>query len=436
VQGSIDLSVVGNVEERSDPQLGPIVAVHVPGRVFLLAPAEGGGDLKFWLDGLRAWRGYLKHMRYDEEEAANAGLMSGNLWKKGVRGMRGKGLGWKQRYFTQIGDWLFYYEQSGVTALGRIDLTDISWIYFPRPNPRRKFKLHTLRDDRIWTLRCETDAELEMWKTGVLKYSQNGPPADSKLARESKDWGDRVSMMDGIVEKQPTITVAPDDVPISHSIISEDASTASVIVTSSSAPSSPVIASRFVSVKCSKCAAVCCGARRTCSSCNAKLRVVAADTATFSTNRRMTRLPPLPAQMPPKSDKVAHQAWKELARRYKQAGIEPQLLRGSGDPASAPLSSSPLLSLTASSSGAALAAAISPATAAASAAAESGVSASDSDENDDDDAVILFNEKNGGLSAGPSGSLPQFPVATPPPSSPAPNKCPTDEILKLKITHL
>jgi hypothetical protein len=97
-----------------------------------------------------------------------------------------QGLGWKQRYFTQIGDSLFYYSQSGLTALGRIDLTDVSWIYFPRPNPRLKFKLHTLADDRVWTLRCESESELEMWKAGVLKYCQNGPPVDSKLARESK----------------------------------------------------------------------------------------------------------------------------------------------------------------------------------------------------------------------------------------------------------
>ncbi len=94
VQGSIDLSTVGNVEERVDPQLGPIIAVHSPGRVFLLAPAEADGatGLKFWVEGLRAWRSYLRYMRYDEEEAASAGLMSGNLWKKGVRGMRGKGI--------------------------------------------------------------------------------------------------------------------------------------------------------------------------------------------------------------------------------------------------------------------------------------------------------------------------------------------------------
>ncbi len=55
------------------------------GACFVVAEA-----LRFWLDGFRAWRGYLTHLRYDEAEAATAGLMSGNLWKKGVRGVRGK----------------------------------------------------------------------------------------------------------------------------------------------------------------------------------------------------------------------------------------------------------------------------------------------------------------------------------------------------------
>jgi hypothetical protein len=159
-----------------------MIAVHVPGRVFLLVPSGGGPEnFKFWVDGFRAWRAYLTRVPYDEAAAATAGLMSGNLWKKGVRGVRGKGLGWKQRWFTQIGDSLFYYEQNGVTALGRIDLTDVSWVHFPKPNPRNKFKLFTLRENRVWTLRCDSEAELEVWRAGILQYCQNGPPVDSKV---------------------------------------------------------------------------------------------------------------------------------------------------------------------------------------------------------------------------------------------------------------
>ena len=361
LQGSIDLSVVRQVEERNDPQLGPIIAVHIPGRVFLLAPAVAtneseineSGDLpivssasassssraeqrlqqealvaeklKFWLAGLRAWRGYLQHLRYDEQEVAQAGLMSGNLWKKGVRGMRGKGLGWKQRYFTQIGDSLFYYEQSGLTALGRIDLTDVNWIYFPRPNRKRKFKLHTLRDDRIWTLRCDSETELEVWRAGILRYCQNGPPSESKLARESMNWPDRNSeqLEDSVDDMEPVS--APDLGQLFHSVITED-STSVVMRTSGSLPSVVGASERYVSLTCVKCSSINCCSRRICSNCGQKLRIVVESDPGFRLNRRMTNLPPLPINMPPKSDKEAHRAWKDLSRRYKEAGLDPSTL--------------------------------------------------------------------------------------------------------------
>jgi hypothetical protein len=329
VTGSIDLSTVGKVEERNDPNVGSVIAVHVPGRVFLLAPVEENNQeqLKFWLDGLRAWRGYLRHMKYDEGEAANAGLMSGSLWKKGVRGMRGKGLGWKQRYFTQIGDSLFYYDQTGITALGRIDLTDVSWIWFPKPNPKKKFKLHTLRDSRIWTLRCDSEAELEVWKEGILRYCQNGPPSDSKLARESMNWPDRgYSQVDG----QNLANDSSEDGemgsnPVSHSIITDD-STSLIIAptpTSASLASGKPKKLRYVSLKCTKCSQINNSSRKVCSNCGFKLRNVTTVDESLQSNRRMTALPPLPISMPPKSDKVAHRAWKDLARRYREAGINP-----------------------------------------------------------------------------------------------------------------
>ena len=359
-QGSIDLSQVRQVEERNDVQLGPIIAVHVPGRVFLLAPPEqqeeeggaasGAGHAsggaspsatsptsprrrkkhneaaanetrKFWLSGLRAWRGYLQHLKYDEKEIAEAGLMSGNLWKKGVRGMRGKGLGWKQRYFTQIGDSLFYYEQSGVTALGRIDLTDVNWVYFPRPNRKLKFKLHTLRDDRIWTLRCDSEEELEHWRAGVLRYCRNGPPSDSKLARESMNWPDRgdSQMFDaptsGGLPRSATsdsLDLAPDGTPLFHSVITDDST--SVVGASTSSGSLPHLGAleRYVSIKCNKCRSVNCSSRRFCSNCGQKVRAIVETDKSFESNRRMTNLPPLPVNMPPKVSSIVPELFVKL----------------------------------------------------------------------------------------------------------------------------
>ena len=100
-----------------------------------------------------------------------------------------------------------------------------------------------------------------------------------------------------------------------HSVISEDSNSVILIPPSSGGlapfPNSGLASSyRFVSVPCSKCSSVCCAARRNCSSCGAKLRSVQESETAFHTNRKMTKLPPLPAQAPSKSDRVAYQAFK------------------------------------------------------------------------------------------------------------------------------
>lgn len=374
-QGSIDLAAIGRVEERTDPAQGAMVAVHVPGRVFLMAPPPNAmpDTLRFWLTGFRAWRAYLSHMPYDEEEAAGAGLMSGNLWKKGVRGVRGKGLGWKQRYFTQIGDALFYYAQNGVTALGHIDLTDVSWVHFPKPNVRRKFKLYTLRDDRIWTLRCDTDAELETWRTGVLSYCSNGPPvSQAKLHRTFHDFsssGSDAPVATQAAEAATSSSSSPRAVALGSSSGGGGGGASTVVPPAAISPSSPTLirmqqasqnaeaaleakrtAPRPVSmvglvgaahedsallsrpageVTCVKCTARCSSARWVCSSCGVRLRSATATAALddMLTNRRMTALPPLPPRAPPKSDRVAYRAWKDLVRRYKEAGLDMRTLR-------------------------------------------------------------------------------------------------------------
>jgi hypothetical protein len=190
-----------------------------------------------------------------------------------------------------------------------------------------------------------------------------------------------------------------------HSVISEDSSSVILVPpTSGSLSNLPGAVSsssskfRFVSVTCGKCSSVCCGARRTCSNCGAKLRTVQESETAFSTNRKMTKLPPLPAQPPSKSDRVAYQAFKvcrssflfcvltlvqDLTRRYREAGVDPDKLGKQQSNKQPSLSSVATAKLDQSASKLGVE-------------ADSGVSVVSDDEKSDDDSVTLYQGEHAG----------------------------------------
>ena len=96
------------------------------------------------------------------------------------------------------------------------------------------------------------------------------------------------------------LDMAPDGTPLFHSVITDDST--SVVGASTSSGSLPHLGGpeRYVSIKCNKCRSVNCSSRRFCSNCGQKLRAIVETDKSFESNRRMTNLPPLPVNMPPK----------------------------------------------------------------------------------------------------------------------------------------
>lgn len=308
--GNISLDQMRAVENRSDPSLGQYVGVHVPGRIYFLAPfSKTEEEQQYWLRGLRNWKNYLKHQRYDAEEEAEAGLMVGYLWKKGDKGKVTNS--WKRRWCTQIGNKLFYYVDTKTQAAGSIDLNALNWVHFPAKNPKLKIRLHTIGEiDRVWRLKCDSETEYEAWRVGLLEYCSTAPPMNSKYYKEVQD--DRILNRRTIIEVSRSVRELAPSINTEPQAANEEEESSSEEEQSNDRDCS----------KCSKHNGLC---RVFCCYCGTKLADAPKRRATVM--MRDEALPPLPSNTPDESDTLAYNAYMDLKEKYRRAGINPAAQR-------------------------------------------------------------------------------------------------------------
>lgn len=128
---TIDFSQVYSVYSRIDPtnpSAGPsIIDLHTADKTLVFSFVKDMTKIRTWMTVLSDWVTYLRpHVRARKERRP----LQGYLKKQGNRGpalLRQ----FKLRWFQQINDRLYYFEDVMSNALGFIELRSLAWIDFP-----------------------------------------------------------------------------------------------------------------------------------------------------------------------------------------------------------------------------------------------------------------------------------------------------------------